>query len=91
MKISLAGAVPTSLIITFALPTQSPPLSPTWTESQAAGGPGVRGAVVFPQENMRSALNEGQSILESIREPLVKSPEQSLNQDQLDNQTTVQR
>ncbi|ELK14882.1 Guanine nucleotide exchange factor DBS [Pteropus alecto] len=43
------------------------------------------------KEDMRLALNKGQSILESIREPLVKSPEQSLNQDQLDNQTTVQR
>ncbi|KAM5278719.1 guanine nucleotide exchange factor DBS isoform 3-T3 [Hipposideros larvatus] len=43
------------------------------------------------KEDMRLALDEGQSILESIREPLVKSPEQSLNQDQLDNQTTVQR
>lgn len=51
----------------------------------------MRGAVIFPQEDMRLALDEGQSILESIREPLVKSPEQSLNQDQLDNQTTVQR
>ncbi|XP_005884500.1 PREDICTED: guanine nucleotide exchange factor DBS isoform X4 [Myotis brandtii] len=43
------------------------------------------------KEDMRLALDEGQSILESIREPLSKSPEQSLNQDQLDNQTTVQR
>lgn len=47
--------------------------------------------MIFLQEDMRLALDEGQSILESIREPLVKSPEQSLNQDQLDNQTTVQR
>lgn len=51
----------------------------------------MQGAVLFPQEDMRLALDEGQSILESIREPLAKSPEQSLNQDQLDNQTTVQR
>ncbi|XP_015423907.1 PREDICTED: guanine nucleotide exchange factor DBS isoform X3 [Myotis davidii] len=43
------------------------------------------------KEDMRLALDEGQSILESIREPLSKSPEQNLNQDQLDNQTTVQR
>ncbi|XP_058404498.1 guanine nucleotide exchange factor DBS isoform X3 [Diceros bicornis minor] len=43
------------------------------------------------KEDMRLALDEGQSILESIREPLAKSTEQSLNQDQLDNQTTVQR
>ncbi|KAM5313220.1 guanine nucleotide exchange factor DBS isoform 4-T4 [Glossophaga mutica] len=46
---------------------------------------------VKAKEDMRLALDEGQSILESIREPLAKSPEQSLNQDQLDNQTTVQR
>lgn len=47
--------------------------------------------MLSPQEDMRLALDEGQSILDSIREPLAKSPEQSLNQDQLDNQTTVQR
>lgn len=40
---------------------------------------------------MRLALDEGRSILESIREPLARSTEQSPNQDQLDNQTTVQR
>ncbi|XP_070376275.1 guanine nucleotide exchange factor DBS isoform X7 [Equus asinus] len=43
------------------------------------------------KENMRLALDEGRSILESIREPLARSTEQSPNQDQLDNQTTVQR
>ncbi|XP_072832670.1 guanine nucleotide exchange factor DBS isoform X2 [Vicugna pacos] len=43
------------------------------------------------KEDMRLALDEGQSVLESLREPLAKSPEQSLNQDQLDSQTTVQR
>ncbi|XP_072617187.1 guanine nucleotide exchange factor DBS isoform X23 [Vulpes vulpes] len=43
------------------------------------------------KEDMRLALDEGQSILENIREPLAKSGEQSLNQDELDNQTTVQR
>lgn len=46
---------------------------------------------LFLQEDMRLALDEGRSVLESIREPLAKSPEQSLNQDQLDSQTTVQR
>ncbi|XP_036996654.2 guanine nucleotide exchange factor DBS isoform X2 [Artibeus jamaicensis] len=46
---------------------------------------------VKAKEDMRLALDEGQNILERIREPLAKSPEQSLNQDQLDNQTTVQR
>uniref|UniRef100_A0A8C0QRP5 MCF.2 cell line derived transforming sequence like n=1 Tax=Canis lupus familiaris TaxID=9615 RepID=A0A8C0QRP5_CANLF len=43
------------------------------------------------KEDMRLALDEGKSILENIREPLAKSGEQSLNQDELDNQTTVQR
>ncbi|XP_006883866.1 PREDICTED: guanine nucleotide exchange factor DBS [Elephantulus edwardii] len=43
------------------------------------------------KEDMKSALQEGHTILESIREPLAKDPEYSLNQDQLDNQTTVQR
>ena len=48
-------------------------------------------SALFLQEDMRLALDEGRSVLESIREPLAKSPEQSLNQDQLDSQTTVQR
>ncbi|XP_045139922.1 guanine nucleotide exchange factor DBS isoform X2 [Echinops telfairi] len=43
------------------------------------------------KEDLKLALQEGHSILESIREPLAKNPEYSLNQDQLDNQTTVQR
>uniref|UniRef100_A0A8C3WDF9 MCF.2 cell line derived transforming sequence like n=1 Tax=Catagonus wagneri TaxID=51154 RepID=A0A8C3WDF9_9CETA len=43
------------------------------------------------KEDMRLALDEGQGVLESLREPLARSPEQSLNQDQLDSQTTVQR
>ncbi|XP_075419520.1 guanine nucleotide exchange factor DBS isoform X2 [Tenrec ecaudatus] len=43
------------------------------------------------KEDLKLALEEGHSILESIREPLAKNPEYSLNQDQLDNQTTVQR
>ncbi|XP_037384571.1 guanine nucleotide exchange factor DBS [Talpa occidentalis] len=41
--------------------------------------------------DMKLALDEGQSILDSIQEPLAKSTEHSLNQDQLDNETTVQR
>lgn len=49
------------------------------------------GAVLSPQEDMKLALDEGRSLLENIREPLGKCGEQSLNQDQLDNQTTVQR
>ncbi|XP_047576417.1 guanine nucleotide exchange factor DBS isoform X6 [Lutra lutra] len=43
------------------------------------------------KEDMKLALDEGRSLLENIREPLAKCGEQSLNQDQLDNQTTVQR
>ncbi|XP_056662821.1 guanine nucleotide exchange factor DBS isoform X25 [Monodelphis domestica] len=43
------------------------------------------------KEDMMLALKEGHAILESIREPLTKNPEYNLNQDQLDNQTTVQR
>lgn len=44
-----------------------------------------------PQEDMRLALVEGRRVLESIREPLGRGPEQSPNQDQLDSQSTVQR
>ncbi|XP_049634053.1 guanine nucleotide exchange factor DBS isoform X2 [Suncus etruscus] len=43
------------------------------------------------KEEMKQALDEGQRILESIREPLAKDTERGLNQDQLDNETTVQR
>lgn len=43
------------------------------------------------KEDMRLALSEGQRVLESIREPLDASTERSLNQDQLDNETTVRR
>ncbi|KAJ8783282.1 hypothetical protein J1605_009365 [Eschrichtius robustus] len=49
------------------------------------------GGALFPQEDMRLALDEGRSVLESIREPLARGPEQSPNQDQLDSQSTVQR
>ncbi|XP_042111020.1 guanine nucleotide exchange factor DBS isoform X10 [Ovis aries] len=43
------------------------------------------------KEDMKLALVEGRRVLESIREPLARSPEQSPNQDQLDSQSTVQR
>lgn len=43
------------------------------------------------QEDLQLALKEGDSILESLREPLAESTAQSVNQDQLDNQATVQR
>lgn len=44
-----------------------------------------------PQEDMRLALVEGRRVLEGIREPLARSPDQSPNQDQLDSQSTVHR
>lgn len=44
-----------------------------------------------PQEDMRLALVEGRRVLESIHEPLARSPDQSPNQDQLDSQSTVHR
>ncbi|XP_053419519.1 guanine nucleotide exchange factor DBS isoform X4 [Nycticebus coucang] len=43
------------------------------------------------KEDLRLALEEGRSVLESLRTPLAEGLEHSVNQDQLDNQTTVQR
>ncbi|XP_055464475.1 guanine nucleotide exchange factor DBS isoform X7 [Psammomys obesus] len=43
------------------------------------------------KEDLQLALKEGNSILESLREPLAESTAQTVNQDQLDNQATVQR
>uniref|UniRef100_A0A6I8P5N0 MCF.2 cell line derived transforming sequence like n=1 Tax=Ornithorhynchus anatinus TaxID=9258 RepID=A0A6I8P5N0_ORNAN len=43
------------------------------------------------KEDMMLAVKEGQTILESIREPLREKPECNLNQGQLDNQTTMER
>nr|XP_014335768.1 PREDICTED: guanine nucleotide exchange factor DBS isoform X1 [Bos mutus] len=43
------------------------------------------------KEDMRLALVEGRRVLESIHEPLARSPDQSPNQDQLDSQSTVHR
>ncbi|XP_045018435.1 guanine nucleotide exchange factor DBS isoform X7 [Bubalus bubalis] len=43
------------------------------------------------KEDMRLALVEGRRVLEGIREPLARSPDQSPNQDQLDSQSTVHR
>ncbi|KAK7805728.1 hypothetical protein U0070_010949 [Myodes glareolus] len=43
------------------------------------------------KEDLQLALKEGNSILESLREPLAESTSHSVNQDQLDNQATVQR
>ncbi|XP_069493259.1 guanine nucleotide exchange factor DBS isoform X3 [Ambystoma mexicanum] len=41
--------------------------------------------------DLRLALKQGHVILESIREPLTKNSDYQLNQDQLDNETTVKR
>nr|XP_020146099.1 guanine nucleotide exchange factor DBS isoform X2 [Microcebus murinus] len=43
------------------------------------------------KEDMRLALEEGRGVLESVSAPLAQDPERSVNQDQLDNQSTVQR
>ncbi|XP_043927819.1 guanine nucleotide exchange factor DBS [Protopterus annectens] len=43
------------------------------------------------KEDMKLALKQGYDILESIHAPVIKNPEYILNQDQLDNQTTVER
>ncbi|XP_060039714.1 guanine nucleotide exchange factor DBS isoform X2 [Erinaceus europaeus] len=43
------------------------------------------------KEELRRALAEGQWILGSIREPLAADTERGLNQDQLDNETTMRR
>ncbi|XP_006253485.1 guanine nucleotide exchange factor DBS isoform X9 [Rattus norvegicus] len=43
------------------------------------------------KEDLQLALTEGNSILESLREPLAESIVHSVNQDQLDNQATVKR
>ncbi|KAJ8253463.1 hypothetical protein GJAV_G00213220 [Gymnothorax javanicus] len=43
------------------------------------------------KEDLRIALNQGDRLLESINEPLVKDPEYSMNQDELENLATVQR
>lgn len=67
------------------------PRSPPPGAKSRARRPGVMGGALFPQEDMRLALDEGRSVLESIREPLARGPEQSPNQDQLDSQSTVQR
>ncbi|XP_074846700.1 guanine nucleotide exchange factor DBS isoform X3 [Carettochelys insculpta] len=43
------------------------------------------------KEDLRLALKHGHDILESIRKPVTENPDYKLNQDQLDNQTTVER
>ncbi|KAM9169434.1 guanine nucleotide exchange factor DBS isoform 4-T4 [Pangshura tecta] len=43
------------------------------------------------KEDLRFALKQGHDILESNRKPAAENPDYKLNQDQLDNQTTVER
>ncbi|KAJ8256257.1 hypothetical protein COCON_G00201210 [Conger conger] len=43
------------------------------------------------KDDLRIALNQGDRLLDSINEPLVKDPEYSMNQDELENLATVQR
>ncbi|XP_065437078.1 guanine nucleotide exchange factor DBS isoform X18 [Chrysemys picta bellii] len=43
------------------------------------------------KEDLRLALKQGHDILESNRKPVAENPDYKLNQDQLDNQTTVER
>ncbi|XP_036400831.1 guanine nucleotide exchange factor DBS-like isoform X3 [Megalops cyprinoides] len=43
------------------------------------------------KEDLRIALNQGHRLLESINEPLVKDPDYTMNQDELENLATVQR
>ncbi|KYO41331.1 hypothetical protein Y1Q_0006171 [Alligator mississippiensis] len=43
------------------------------------------------KEDLRLAIEQGHNILASITEPMTENPDYQLNQDQLDNQTTVER
>ncbi|KAM4700290.1 guanine nucleotide exchange factor DBS [Discoglossus pictus] len=43
------------------------------------------------KDDLRIALKQGRDILERIMEPLKENPDYRMNQDQLDNQTTVDR
>uniref|UniRef100_A0A8C2HFR7 Mcf.2 cell line derived transforming sequence-like a n=1 Tax=Cyprinus carpio TaxID=7962 RepID=A0A8C2HFR7_CYPCA len=43
------------------------------------------------KEDLRIALCQGSRLLESINEPLVKDPDYTMNQDELENLATVQR
>ncbi|KAM4682250.1 guanine nucleotide exchange factor DBS isoform 6-T6 [Amazona ochrocephala] len=43
------------------------------------------------KEDIRLAVEQGDDILRSITKPVTENPEYKLNQDQLDNQTTVER
>ncbi|XP_068124175.1 guanine nucleotide exchange factor DBS isoform X7 [Hyperolius riggenbachi] len=43
------------------------------------------------KDDLRLALNQGSDILEQIKQPVKEDPEYRMNQDQLDNQSTVER
>uniref|UniRef100_A0A8B9R2L3 MCF.2 cell line derived transforming sequence like n=1 Tax=Anas platyrhynchos TaxID=8839 RepID=A0A8B9R2L3_ANAPL len=43
------------------------------------------------KEDIRLAVEQGDDVLGSITKPVTENPEYKLNQDQLDNQTTVER
>ncbi|KAL4656536.1 guanine nucleotide exchange factor DBS-like isoform X1 [Arapaima gigas] len=43
------------------------------------------------QEDLMVALNQGNILLDSINEPVVRQPDYSMNQDELENLATVQR
>ncbi|MBN3315146.1 MCF2L factor, partial [Atractosteus spatula] len=43
------------------------------------------------KEDLQIALNQGNRLLESINEPVTKDPDYKMNQDELENLTTVQR
>ncbi|KAG9339468.1 hypothetical protein JZ751_023606, partial [Albula glossodonta] len=43
------------------------------------------------KDDLKIALNQGDRLLESIKEPVEKDPEYTMNQDELENLATVQR
>ncbi|XP_066562290.1 guanine nucleotide exchange factor DBS isoform X3 [Amia ocellicauda] len=43
------------------------------------------------KEDLQIALNQGNRLLESINEPIVKDPDYKMNQDEMENLATVQR
>ncbi|XP_072268344.1 guanine nucleotide exchange factor DBS isoform X5 [Pyxicephalus adspersus] len=43
------------------------------------------------KDDLRLAFKQGSDILEQIKQPVNENPEYKMNQDQLDNQTTVER
>ncbi|CAI9554823.1 unnamed protein product [Staurois parvus] len=43
------------------------------------------------KDDLKLALKQGSDILEQIKQPVKETPEYKMNQDQMDNQTTVER